>query len=512
MNPRQARLFRLLGLVDHDLIVEAAAGRRSRRSPLLAAAGAAACLALLMAGFSRHLGNASTTQDGSSGGAGGAGHDGGSVFMSYAGPAFPLAALEDTPLTAERSLIWDFAPGTYRDGSPRQWGAAVTDRYLLTNPTEEAVTVTALYPFAGNFSDLAQQRPAITADGTEIPTELLAGPYSGGFSGACGAEEPECGTLNLAEPDSWEAYRALLEDGRYQEQALSEDPVLNIPVTVYTFSGFAAPHAQYRAATQAVSFTVDPTRTQILTYGFNGMEQDTDTGWRRYSYFVPDGVTRETFCKCLVVLGEDLAHYTLQGYQDGGCAQGEEIDGVSCTVTRSETVLQDVLEGVCQDYRDLFFRDTPDGSETFAPAMHVRAAAELLTQYGLLSGSPKDRYDTGMLEEIVGESLHQSRVLYLRFPVTVPAGGSVTVEAALWKEPSYDFFCGQSDGERVQGYDLVTSLGSGLTFTGQRAALKNTENIVLLRENFGFDPANGVTEVALDLRQEHYWLELRPRS
>ena len=54
-----------------------------------------------------------------------------------------------------------------------------------------------------------------TADGTEIPTELLAGPYSGGFSGACGAEEPECGTLNLAEPDSWEAYRALLEDGRY---------------------------------------------------------------------------------------------------------------------------------------------------------------------------------------------------------------------------------------------------------------------------------------------------------
>lgn len=510
------RLLRLLGLVDEALIAEAAGpAPRRRRNPrvrlaaLAAGAGAAACLILFW-----RLGSFAPAPENSTGG--GAGHDGGTSFMSCAGPVFPLETLEDTALTAERTLTWDFAPGAYPDGSPRQWGAAVTDRYVLSNPGSEDVTVTALYPFAGNFDSLARVRPTVSVDGAEIEAELLAGPYAGGFSSAYGEEDPDHDTLNLAGLNSWEEYQALLEDGTYRDQALGAYPALDIPVTVYRFSNFEAPHEQYQAATQAVSFTIDPENTEILTYGFNGMRWDEETGFRQYSYFVPDGMRREPETKILVVLGEDLGDYTLQGYKDGGCDAGDEITGVSCTVTREETTLDAVLEDLCREYEFFYTQgravDQENAFDAVPFAMYRGAVSQLLTQYGILSGQPKDRYADGWLDDILSETLFHRRVLYLEFPITVPAGGSVTVEAALWKEPSYDFYCGQAEGEQVQGYDLVTHLGSALTFTGQQAAVVNTEGIEIVREDFGFDLEQGITQVPLNLEQAHYMLEIREKT
>ena len=78
----------------------------------------------------------------------------------------------------------------------------------------------------------------------------------------------------------------------------------------------------------------------MLSYGFEGYGWDERTGEVTYSYFVPDGQRRSKTDKKLIVIGTDLTGYTLQGYRDGGCDPGEEIDGVSCTVTRSATTLQ----------------------------------------------------------------------------------------------------------------------------------------------------------------------------
>ena len=140
--------------------------------------------------------------------------------------------------------------------------------------------------------------------------------------------------MNLEALNSWRAYKALLEGGEYLEQALGDYPALDTPVTVYEFSDFAAPHDKYQAATQAVSFSIDEAATRVLTYGFNGGEWG--EGFRRYSYFVPDGKRHEPDLKLLVVLGEDIGPCDLQGYRDGGCDAGEEIEGVSCTVTRGD--------------------------------------------------------------------------------------------------------------------------------------------------------------------------------
>ena len=525
---KRERLFHILGLVDDDLIEEAvpasSAAAFKRRAATRRLLGLAACL-VLICGLGLWL-RSGGAMNGVSGGAdgmapgagsGGSGHSEGTVFMSYAGPAFPLTALEETSgLTAERTLTWDFAPGAYADGEPRQWGAEVTDRYVLSNPGSEDVTVTALYPFAGNFDSLARVRPSVSVGGAAAEAALYAGPYAGGFSSAYGEEDPDHDTLNLAGLNSWEEYRTLLESGTYRDQALGEYPVLDVPVTVYHFSNFAAPHEKYQAATQAVTFTIDPEATEILCCGFNGQSWDDETGWRQYSYFVPDGVRRESATKALVVLGEDIGDYTLQGYKDGGCEAGEEVDGVSCAVTREETTLDAVLDRLCREYRTFYTQgralDQENAFDSVPFSMYRGAVSQLLTQYGLLSGRPKDRYADGRLDDILSETLFHQRVLYLAFPVTVPAGGSMTVECRMWKEPSYDFHCSGSENVGLQGYDLVTRLGSSLNFTRQTAALENTEGIEIVRQNLGFDLASGVTWVALDMAEEHFYLEVRVRE
>lgn len=523
------RLFRILGLVDDDLIEEAdtassAAAWKLRTAPWRTL-GLAACLVLICGlGLWLRSGGAmnGTFSGGADGatpgsGSGGSGHSEGTVFMSYAGPAFPLTTLETgSGLTAERTLTWDFAPGAYADGDPRQWGAEVTDHYVLSNPGSEDVTVTALYPFAGNFDSLAGVRPAVSVDGAAAEAALYAGPYAGGFSSAYGEEDPNHDTLNLAGLNSWEEYRTLLEDGAYLSQALAEYPALDIPVTVYHFSDFEAPHEQYHAATQAITFTIDPAVTEILCCGFNGQSWDEESGWRRYSYFVPDGVRREPATKVLVVLGEDIGDYTLQGYKDGGCDAGDEIAGVSCTVTREEATLDAVLDRLCREYRTFYTQhwipDHPNPFDAVPFEMYRGAVSQLLTQYGILSGQPKDRYADGRLDDVLSETLFHQRVLYLEFPVTVPAGGSVTVECTMWKEPSYDFHCSGSENAGLQGYDLVTRLGSSLDFTRQTAALENTEGIEIIRQNLGFDLESGVTSAELDPAQEHFYLEVRVKE
>lgn len=519
------RLFQILGLVDDDLVEEAAlpaAGRR--RIPWRRAAAAAACLAVLCGAgllWNQRMGGAGT--GGTAGGADGGASEGsvtgdgitpgdspgsGTVFMSYAGPVFPLTTREtDTGLTAERTVTWDFAPGAYEDGSPRQWGASVADDYVLTNPTDADVTVTALYPFSGTLADLGAIAPSLTVDGEEAETTLYAGAYAGGFRDA-GVDDGS--TWNLAPPASWEDYVDLLGNGSYLTQALEDAPALDIPVTVYRFSDFAAPHGEYRAATQAVEFTVDPAETTILSYGFNGLTQDTETGWRRYDYFVPDGVRAESEVKLLAVLGEDLANYTLQGYADGGCE--EEIDGVSCTVTREETTLDAVLMELCRWELEQVDDSVWPGLDQLPVSLYQRAAAEALLTSGLLAGAPADRYIDGRLDDFLWDVLVQERVLYLAFPVTVPAGGSAAVSAGYWKAPSYDFGCSGSENVGRQGYDLATDLGSTLVFTAQTAAVVNTDTIEIVRQNLGFDLAAGAAEVSLDLTQAHWYLEIRPRD
>ncbi len=512
------QLFRILGHIDPELIEEAAdqGRRRSWRR-----AAAAACIAVLCVGsigWCLHRIPPSKAGSSGSGIAGGDGTSEGAAFMSYAGPVFPLTLAEDCPgLTAQRRLTWDLAPGTHEDGSPRQWGAGVTDRYVLTDHTGEDLTVTAYYPFAGSFLHLDHQRPAIQVDGKAADTVLLAGAYAGGFQGVWepdgyGGHQLDGSTLNLTSPASWRDYQALLQDGSYLESASVPPDIPDIPVTLYAFTDYVLPESAPDAATQAIAFTIDQEATTILTYGFNGSSQD--TGWRQYSFFVPDE-DRAQEEKYLLVLGRDLTDYALSGYADGGCDPGEEVAGISCTITRRETTLDAALELLCREYLDsgttiAFGAPSQDFAPVF-PLFH-QAVTDWVVRYSPAIGKGVDRYADGRLDEILAEAYSQDRVLYLAFPVTVPAGGSVCITVQAQKSPSFDYGCSGSENVGLQGYDMVTQLGSCLDFTAQQAALVHTENIQLDRQNFGFDLARGITEVDLSPDTAHYYLEIREKK
>ena len=529
------RLFRILGLVDEDLIEEAdiasspvASKRRFPRKRYLAAA---ACLGVVCAlSFALLMNNSrggsksapAESADANSGS--GIAHDSeplsveGTTFMSYAGPVFPLTLTEETDgVTAERSTTWNFTPGTYLGSSePRQWGAEVTDSYVLTNHTTRDILAMACYPVSGSLSNLAEEKTTITVDGTEQEAALQAGAYAGGFTNA-GVDDGS--TWNLKGPGSWTDYKTLLEDGSYQQAAFEDIPALNLPVTVYEFSDYVLPENAPDAATQAMEFTIDPDRTIVLTYNINGMSRNETSGWRQYSYFVPDGAgaRRDTAPRMLVVLGEDIGSYTLQGYEDGGCDPREELAGVSCTVTRTETTLDAVLERLCRSYKEEVEWQLSVNAKSIFDILSLELfqdkAAELMIQYGMLAGeNMADRYSDGRLGAIVSETLVQERVLYWTFPITIPAGDRVEITASFEKTPSFDYGCSGSENVGLQGYDYVTRLGSNLDFTVQKAALTNTDNIEITKQNFGFDLETGITEVLLDPNQAHYYLEIRPKK
>ena len=546
---KSERLFRILGLIDDDLVEEAtpslSAARPHKQRLWMPMLAAAACLAVICtvtlpmlqgggdkseapaAGEAPKAEEPTAPQESVGGGSGinkaeSATNDvatdneplsvEGTQFMSYAGPVFPLTLAEETEgLTAERTTIWDFAAGSYEDGIPRQWGAEVTDSYLLMNHTDGEILAMVCYPYAGSLADLDTQLPGITVNGTKAKISLSAGAYAGGFRDA---GMPDGSTWNLDQPHSWTDYKALLEDDSYRTEAIGEIPALTTPVTVYDFTDCTAP-AAYDAATQAVEFTVDPAKTTVLTYGFNGKDWNVETGWQRHSFFVPNGNRRDFSPKMLIVVGEDIGTYSLCGYEDGGCDPREILPGVSCTVTRRETTLDAVIAELCEAYAAEsswhLGLDAEGVFEILTPQLYQEKVTELLRQHGIFAGSNmKDRYSEGRLDDIFAETLTQSRVLYLTAEVAVPAGESVDITINFHKDPSFDFGCSGSESVGLQGYDYVTSLGSNLVFTAQKAALTHTENIQIAGQNFGFDLESGVTEVTLDPAQEHYYLEIRP--
>jgi len=506
-------LIELIGDVKDEHIRDAKAHKKSRM-PRWAkwSSAVAACLVLAVCStmlIQYHDNEAQSPT------AGGAGHGEGTVFMSYAGPIFPLTVLEnESDLHAQRQLTYDFSVYSGDGGDIEQWGRndnciIFTDSYTLTNNTDEELQGTAVYPIAGDFQTM--EWPEITVNGEAIDWQLHAGAYSGDFRGA-GDEYST--SLNLDRIASWEGYETLLRDGGYLDAAFEDAPALTTPVVVYKLSDITGGD-QIEAASLCMSFVRDPEKTQILTYGFNGGGTRVDTGEEYRDFFIRKGLRKEDEnIKYLIIVGEDLSGYTLQGYQDGGCTPGEEIDA-GATVVRQEMVLGDALYEITKMRFDAVSGNEFDGdhnryiNDKIDFEMYYREVCRYFAAYGPGGTDPKERYEFGRLEEIVQEVAYHDRILYLTFDINVPSGKTAEVTVCGVKNASFDFSCTGSENEGIDGYDMVTTLGSNLVFQQQTASIENYSGIEIVRQNYGFDLEAGITEVTLDLSQPHYWLEIR---
>ena len=515
MSERSERLFGALSEIDEQKIDEAAPGDRVRfrwrRWGVLAAA------LVLVVGVGSYvlprLGGSASNGGAFFGDGGGAGAEGASTFMSYAGPVFPLTLREaDGEITARREITLDFAPWMPEyQGHPAD--LLVTDAYTLTNTSPEEKTVRVLYPFSGALYRLSDCIPALTADGSPLDAVLHAGGYSGGFQSPYGDRSGPL--LNLDQINSWEEYKALLSDGRYQAAALDGYPDLSgVPVTVYRFFDYYGPEPDSDAGRPNPSiragFELDYDRTTVLSYGFHAGSYDRENGRMIQGFSIPKPFNPWYGNPYyLIVIGDDIRNLTTGAYVTGGTDEDTEtLDNAGVSVERYISDLESALRAAAE----LMYRGSERLREGGADLeLYFGLLKEFIVSYGILSEGPVERYKTtGWLEELDVDNV--DRVFYLEAELTIPAGESVYLMAELTKAGSYDFYCAHTENQGVYGYDMVTQLGSNLRCTEQTAVLEDRGQIQIIRQNFGFDLASGVTRVTLDPSQEHYYLEVKGRE
>ena len=508
----------------------------------------AACLVLTI-GVSLFFGGM-----GGRAGAGGSGHEDGSTFMSYAGPVFPLTLREENAaISAERTVTMDFEPwvpvwisneeeaasrtnlteeekqdvqDTYNEWYPEggryqsSEKILVSDAYTLTNSSSENQTIRILYPFASSLNELSENRPTIAVNGEAIDTELHTGSYAGTFQGAWenwAQTHENPGSLNLQYIESWEGYETLLSDGSYLERALGDYPDLfHIPVIVYKFTDAWGPAEDDDAGipnpSMRIMFELDYDKTNVISYDFHSGSNDRENGIMGRGFSIrEEGERWYGNPYYLIVIGDDVQNMSSQGYVTGGWDTKNEVES-GVTITRTESDLESALReaasfyyGEMTDVENYVETDPEYGFE-----MYYGLLKEHLMAYGVLSENEVERYDSGYVEEL--DIVGVDRVFWLESEITIPAGESVTLTVVFGKEPSFDFTCADTANKGINGYDMVTALGSNLLFTQQKACLEDRGQIEIVRQNFGFDIENGIKEVTLDLTIPHYYFEVKGKS
>lgn len=494
---KQEHLFEAIGLVDDHLVEEAADARRTA-SPWKKWMATAACLVAVIGIGSLAAGtmlrgcgakseapestagmnmtsdsaaaepqeDAAADMDAPAESESGNTNDGagGPFFSHYADPVLPLTASGGESLEVQRQVTFDVeADAAY---------AGITDSYQIENQTAQDQTVTLYYPVAADWNAFEEAALHIAVDGAAVPFETYGGGSLTGYS--------EDG-LNLGWRTGWQELNAYLSDSSYLEAA-QETVHLDQTVTVWRFTDVVYDEATAQSGASLAVWFEAPEDTTILTYGINGMGTDGDR--TAYNYFVAS--PRQSAFHDLIFVGDAPDSYAVQGYADGGL---EETQG---DITGSIEVLTMTLEAYLRGIA---------GSD-----LEYQTLADLLTQT-VLSDDPLLRYDPAMLETILQDNRAIQRVFYAAFEVTVPAGDTVEVTASYRKEASFNFYTDPDSNVDLYGFDLLTTLGSTLTFTEQTAALHlPDQEWSIENDEFGF--ADGVP-VTLNLNEPHYALTLR---
>jgi hypothetical protein len=251
-----------------------------------------------------------------------------------------------------------------------------------------------------------------------------------------------------------------------------------------------------------MNFTVDPAKSQVITYGLNGYSGDGSSN--QYSFFANEYGTK---LRCLIVIGDPISDYKLKGYSDGSCTT--ELSGLTCNVRISESTLGDILTTCAADFLGKNIENTASGEATpnFCTVDNVtRAVYDFYLSYAsgddaMLRYSSWCRFD-----DIIQDAFGVSRVMYATCEVSIPAGKSITVTAEYAKSPSHNYIGASSNDEASMGFDMAVTLGSSLTFRQQKAGIILPADVKITAQNFGFDAAAGSTTV--DLAGEYCYLEV----
>ena len=295
----------------------------------------------------------------------------------------------------------------------------------------------------------------------------------------------------------------------YLLSALEDITLQNIPVTVYEVVNYSADREDESSPNPSIGLTYVPSDSYTpISYGFHGYHSE--NGRHTQVFSVPrEGMKNDGMRKCLMFIGGKPAQVEIGFYKTLDSSQSNRSDAAYGELISYESTLYDMLMAFTHEFYEFEIYENAGSEQCVVPRdMYLNEVIRALTEYGILSDSPKDRYSSGWLMELFYEVNIYQRVLYEYFSVTVPAGGSVQVDVSMLKEASFDFDCAGTDNAGISGFDAASTLGSSLSLASFSANIEDRDIVNIARQNFGFNLEKGVKHVNLDPSVEKYYLEV----
>lgn len=417
-----------------------------------------------------------------------AGESGGSAWQkellpirydAYEGPVFPLTATGDTQqLKVRRSLKGVIQ--TVSTENVIQPLLQVTDVYTIKNTSKHDKTLQVIYPFAATMNrayEMDQDILQIKSQKEEhqgeyqeeyqeeyqIETEYSMGESINAYRNA-----------DMEKTSSVKDYEQIFnEQTDYQEQALTKEADWNKKVLVYTFSDIHMQEGTIDTNQPGViGVTVQGADADVLTYGFDHSFAKED-GSSNYCFFIPG----EQKKLVLIVTGDQDGDPQPACYTNLDCE--EKLDGIQYEMMKQEMTYANALR-LCsndaarklrQDYeQNIFAAQLPE-------YMNEDAAFRVLTMMSeeeRFYDSLIQRYQSTELTEIFERLFGETRVVYARATVTIPAKQSIQVTTRIQKRQKEGNFMLSEETDREGDilYDFLSNDQSHLKIHATSVSFK----------------------------------------
>jgi hypothetical protein len=464
-------------------------------------------------------------------------------LRGYDPPVMPLTAGSDTSgITAERELTFDLTDtqiyadlndawkmGEYgRMSTVDEVGIIeVSDSYTLTNTTDVDKTISLMYPFESGLDFLegdpfastdyiGTKIPTVTIDGKAAKPGLIAGDFSGYFSSASYPAKDD--KSNLDEYYSAEDYLTLLGDGSYLKEALEAPKTIGEKVVVYHIYDCGTTYdtvANDTFVTAKASFTLgEGAEANVIGYDRSFGR----TGNKIEAEFKINNRGEDSDPDIYItVRGGDIENLKLQGYyhDKNNNWNRTETDEIYYKVERTEKNIDDDLlnqfitelsadgnlRGAYESYKNGVLTDD----------VIYNAVMKYICKYGEYSDKPIERYLIfGDMASQIDDAVVCERIMYATFDVTIPAGGSVTVNARHRRYADMNVL--DEAGHADYGLYMFTTLGSTLNITSQTVDVIGLPDVDITEGNMGTDVTDGKLHTDIDSKEKVYYLRFVPKK
>lgn len=385
-------------------------------------------------------------------------------YDAYEGPVFALTATGDTQkLRISRSLKAD----VLADPLPVM---QIADTYEMKNTSDADKTLQIVYPFVTAFREAWDgSKPVLSLiEKPEVPVSYSIGESICAYRGA-----------DLSETSSMEDYEQLFDaEADYQEQALEKEAGWNQKVQVYTFSNIRLKESAQDGASGIVGVTVSSQEAKVLTYGFDHSFERED-GSSNHCFFLP-----EEQKKLVLIVTGDLEEEPRVGYYSNlDCVERLDISSLDYDMRKQEMSYTNALRICSKEAAGLLCEALAEetGKEA-APYINAEAALRALTMFGEeedFYNTLQQRYQSTELREVFERIFGETRVVFARATITIPAGKSVQVAAHIQKrkqqeteEYAFDFFSAAHSQLPLKKTAFRLTIEDGITITEQNLGLE----------------------------------------